>query len=247
MDLLRVKTSGGVFGFVGAVHADPRRPGLLAVNGSFPPKGYLHDLIEAFPGANVLVAYLPGMQTPWTPATPEQLTAGLSEAAGRLLGDAPLVVFGSSTGNLLALGLETPNIVRRVAMEPFLQTELLWPFIDYARDRIASAPDPALEDYLWTLFGIGRDRVENRDYRPLLGRLATPTDVVVGGAPLLPRRTMDGWPSLVSAADRELFKAHPLVTLYEGGPETGHLVGPAGETLIRRLLHGALLEAARRF
>jgi hypothetical protein len=249
MDFLTIQTSAGPLGFVGRIHTDRRRPALLAVNGSFPPKTYLHDLIDDFAGANVLIANLPGMLgVPWSSANAAELTRGLEEAVRLLLGDLPLVAFGASTGNLLSFGLRLPTICRRVALEPFFQTENLWPFIAHCRDRMARKPGAeGLARFLWTFFGIGPDSLENRDYRHLLDGITVKTDVLVGGLPLLPEREVDNWPSFCSAEDRELLHANPLVTVHSGPPGVGHRFGslPPSDAYVRRVLHAALLDAAQ--
>ncbi|MBL8553899.1 MAG: hypothetical protein JNL41_06435 [Phenylobacterium sp.] len=258
MDLLHIRTSGGVFGFVGQVHGDRRRPALLAVNGAFPAKGYLHDLVAAFPGANVLVAYTPGMGPPWSAPggsgagglTVPDMTRGLGEAVQRLVGDDPLVVFAASTGNLMALGLTLPAIVRFVAAEPFFRTAGLAPFIAFARRYLAdSPPGTGQEAYLATLFGIHADgRLDDRDYSHLAGGIRVPADVIVGSR----LDAWDGegtpWPSLTSAEDRGRLQANPNVTLHVVGEGTGHdvAVAGAGKALAHRLLHRALLDAAER-
>jgi len=249
MDFLTLQTGAGPLGLVGRIHTDRPRPGLLAVSGSFPSKTYLHDLVDHFRGANVLVVNLPGMSgVPWSSATPAQLSEGLAEAVRRLLGDLPTVVLGASTGNLVALGLRLPNICRRVAVEPFLQTRDLWPFIANCRQRLAANPgDSGLAHYLDSLFGIGATTVENRDYRHLLAAITVPTTVIVGQIPLLPQRPLEVWPSFTSEEDRAAFEANPLVTLHEGRAGTGHSVqaDPMAEALLRRVLHADLREAAR--
>jgi pimeloyl-ACP methyl ester carboxylesterase len=249
MDFLTLQTSAGPFGLVGRLHTDRPRPVLLAVSGSFPSKTYLHDLIDHFPGANVLVVSLPGMAgVPWSGATPAELSLALAEAAPRLLGDLPIVALGASTGNLLALGLRLPNICRRVAVEPFFQTGDLWPFIANSRRRLASNPgDAPLQDYLHRVFGIGATSAENRDYRHLLEAITVPTTVIVGQIPLLPEREVEVWPSFTCEADRAALRANPLVTLHEGRPGTGHNVqsDPLAEALLRRVLHADLLAAAQ--
>jgi hypothetical protein len=248
MDFLTIQTSVGPLGFVGRIHTDQRRPSLLAVSGSFPPKGYLHDLIDQFRGANVLIVNLPGMAgVPWSAATPDQLSRGLQEAVRLLLGDLPVVAFGTSTGNLLSLGLRLPNICRRVAVEPFFQTKDLWPFIANSRQRMMRNPtDDGLARYFWDGFGIGPTALENRDYRHLMGAITVPTDVIVGEIPLLPRRATEVWPSFTSEEDRAALAANPLVTLREAPPGTGHSIGadPAGDALVKRTLHAALHAAA---
>lgn len=249
MDHLHIRTSGGVFGFVGQLYGDRQRPLLLAVNGSFPRREYLHDLVTTFPGANVLIAYLPGMGPPWTPTTVPELTQGLAEAVQRLAGDVPTVVYGASTGNLLALGLASPTITRKVAAEPFLTTAGLTPFLSFARENLERRPQAdALHAYLDVLFGVHADgRQEDRDYGYLAEAITVPTDVVVGswldpwagkGAP---------WPSLTSAEDRARLAANPLVTLHVVGKSTGHGVAVDGEgkALVEQLILQGLLEASK--
>jgi hypothetical protein len=248
MDLVTLQTSAGPFGLVGRIHADRRRPALLAVGGSFPPKTYLHDLADHFRGANVLIVNLPGMVgVPWSAATPAELSRGLAEAVVRLLGDLPIVAFGTSTGNLLSLGLRLPNICRRLAVEPFFQTQDLWPFIANSRQRMGKRPDDtSLARYFWDVFGIGPTSLENRDYRQLLDNIIMPTDVIAGELPLLPEREVDVWPSFTSQADRAALTANPLVSFHQGPAGTGHYVQAdrTVEALIRRLLHAALRDAA---
>lgn len=249
MDRLIVQTSWGAFGVVGRIHAGPRRPALLVVNGAFPRQTQNHHLVDHFQGANVLVVHLPGMAgVPWSHPTLEEMTEGLQDIARRLLGEVPMVVFGSSAGNLPALGLKLPNICSRLAQEPFFQTGRLWPFVSDSRTRIAKTAHRAdVTRYLWEIFGIGPDRWENRDYRHLLANITQPTDVVVGGEALEPMRKLDFWPSFVSADDRAALHAHPLVTLHIGPPGTGHVFGSEapGDEVVKTLLHAALHKAAR--
>jgi hypothetical protein len=257
MDFLTLQTRAGPLGFIGRLHTDRQRPALLIVNGSFPSKTHRHDLIDRFPGANVLIANLPGMGgVPWATPTVADLTEGLGEAVARLLPEVPIVAFGASTGNLLSLGLRLPNIRRRVMLEPFFQTKDLWPFIDNSRKRMAGNPgNTAMAHYFWEFFGIAQDRVENRDYRRLLDNITVPTDALMGGAPLLPAREIEMWPSFTSQEDREALAAHPRVTMLVGAPDTGHAFGMMfgdreGEnrstyTDVVRVLHAALLDLAQ--
>jgi hypothetical protein len=249
MDFLTLDTCAGPLGVVGRVHTGPARPALLAVNGAFPRKRHRHDLVDHFSGVSVLVVDLPGMSgVPWANPTIPELTQGLESAVRRLVGDVPIVAFGSSTSSLVTLGLRLPNICRHLLQEPFFQTEGLWPFIASARERMARNPtNAAMTRFFCEVFGIGPDRLENRDYRHLLANITKPTDVIVGGAPLEPMRKMDFWPSFTSAQDRAALRANPLVSLFEGPPDTGHGFGAEGESdlLIKRMLHAALREAAK--
>jgi hypothetical protein len=254
MDQLILQGEGGPLGIVGRVYADSRAA-LLAVNGSFPPPGQLHDLITHFTGVSVVIVNLPGMGgAPWANATVSGLTESLEQTVRLLLPSAPIVAFGASTGNLLSLGLRLPNICRRVALEPFLETGELWPFIANSRERLEMNLPRAhtghyayLKDYLWEVFGVASDKLENRDYRRLLDNITVPTDVMVGELPLLPRRRTDIWPSFTSAKDRASLAANPLVTFHEGPAGTGHSYQsgvPTGEQL-KHLLHAALRHAVK--
>lgn len=242
-------------GIVGRVFADRSRPALVVVNGSFPTPDLMHKLADRFAGASVLVANLPGMAgVYWAKASVADLTLCLDRAIERLLRNAPIVAMGVSTGNLVSLGLGSPNICRRVAVEPFFETENLWPFIANSRHRMElnSAPEAApildyLRHYFWEVFGIGAQALENRDYRYLLDGLSVPTDVLVGQLPLLPQRTLNTWPSFTSEQDRQRLAANPLVTFHEGPPGTGHGFGsvPPGDEKLEQVVHAALRHASR--
>jgi hypothetical protein len=251
MEYLSIQTEGGPLGFVGRIHTDRIRPSLLVVRGSFPPKDHMLDLPTYFVGANVLVVTLPGMAAGafWADSpNVAGLTRGLERALGMLLPDTPIVAVGSSTSNILSLGLRLPNICRRVAIEPFFQTKDLWPFIDDSRERLKLNPGhEAMARFFWEFFGIGADRLENRDYGYLLESITVPTDVMVGQLPLLPERSVEIWPSFTSDEDRARLAANPLVTFHEGPVGTGHIHGSVepsyGQT--KKLIHAALREAAR--
>jgi hypothetical protein len=239
-------------GLVGRIHADRSRPALLVVNGSFPPDDLMHELVDGFPGAHVLVANLPGMAgVYWKKTTVAEMTLTLDAAVKRLLPRDPLVVLGISTGNLVALGLRAGNICHRVAVEPFFQTEPLWPFIANSRERLQLQRSAEVSEYMghffWEVFGVAPTALENRDYRYLLDRIECPTDVLVGGLPLLPQRDLDEWPSFTSDEDRARLAANPLVSLNVGPAGIGHRYGlrASDRNMIHTLLHGALVAASR--
>ena len=250
MNHLLVQSDAGPIDFAGRIHTDRARPGLLVVTGSFPPIDHMHDLISAFAGANVLIATLPGMGGVFWSNSPsvEGLTRGLERSVRLLLGDAPMVTFGLSTGNLLSLGMRLPNLCRQVALEPFFQTEHLWPFIADSRERLRLNPGHReMERYFWEFFGIGATTLENRDYRHLLADVTVQTDVLMGQSPLLPERELKLWPSFTSDEDRAALAANPLVTMHEGPAGSGHSYGsiPPHDAHVKRLLHAALLDAAK--
>lgn len=251
MDHLSIQTEGGPLSIVGRVHTDRTKPSLLVVRGSFPPKDHMLELPIYFRGASVLVVTLPGMVSGayWADRpNVAGLTRGLERAVGMLLPDTPIVAFGASTGSILSLGLRLPNIRRHVVVEPFLRTKDLWPFIANSRDRLKKNPDlEPMARFFWEVFGIGADRLEDRDYGYLLEAITVPTDVVVGQLPLLPPRDLAVWPSFTSAEDRARLLANPMVTLHEGPPGSGHAHGTVGASYeqTKRLVLAALHAASR--
>jgi len=256
MNYLHVRTSGGIFGFVGAVHIDRPRPVLLAVNGSFPNDTYLRDLPARYPGANVLIVDLPAMGSPWMASDVPRMTKGLGEAVTHLTRDLPLVVYGASTGNLLSLGLQMPTVFAKVAYEPFLSTDSLGPFFEFVRGYVARCPEETdVRQYMEAIFGVTIEiddgmvveRHQRQDWGYLADGLTVPTDVVVGSIPSTTKLEV-GWPSLTSEEDRDRLRRNPLVTIHEGPPNTGHdvAVKGAGKQLAERLIHAALLKASER-
>lgn len=248
MKHLIVETREGPIYFAGRMHADPTRPALVVMGGIWAPPDLFHEVIAWFPGATVLIAPLPGMGESKTPRFEVALmTRMLDQAIEYLLPDVPVVAFGASTGSLVTLGLRSPQIVRQVALEPFFRTKPLWPLLDFTRASLASEPENAgAATAAEGLFGFTPQAVEDRDYRGLLEGLCTPTDVIVGTEPLEPVREVASWPSFTSAEDRASLAAHPLVTLHDGPPGSGHALSSSaqGAALIRKILHQALRSLA---
>jgi len=249
MDRLTVQTRFGPLPVVGRLYADRRRPTLLAVGGVFPPTDYLHDLVGKHPNDNVIVGSLPGMFSPaFDRHLPADYSAAFDELIGLLLPTQPIVAYGVSTGALVTLGLQAPNVVRHIAQEPFFNTRDLWPFQAHAQERLRANPDNrGLADFLASIFGIGLGGIENIDYEHLARGIRLPTDVIVAELPLLPKRALDLWPSFTSVHDRDLLRANATVRLHEAQKGTGHNVagGPVGERFVQQIREDALREAAR--
>ncbi len=179
--------------------------------------------------------HLPSNHSP--PLTPNNLgtiSRGLTLALETLYPGRPTVIFGLSTGALVALAVTARQVRRRVLVEPFLRTAHAWPLHDLPR----VAKDDAQRDLLWNVLGVADGRVEERDYRHLLDRLSTPTVALVGRTPLGERRPITAMPSLVDDADRALLRAHPRVTVVE--VEGGHNVAAQGlEEMFLHILRAA--------
>jgi hypothetical protein len=249
MESIHVSTTAGVFAVVGRIHADRPRPTLMAVNASFSPPGYMHEYVDQFPDANVLIVNVPGRASAYAPNSDlNALTRGLEEVARVLAKDSPLVLFAASTGNLLTLGASLPNLVRTISLEPFFVTQDLWPLFAWLRQYLArNGEDSGVMAYISTMYGFSSQAIENRDYRALRDGISTPTDVVCGTVELLPPRRLESWPSLTAEEDREALRRNPMVSFYEGPPGTGHEFGSrnAGVDLVQRLLQTALADAAK--
>src|SRR5262249_11851384 len=129
MNHLEIQTSLGEICVVGRLHATVR-PTLLVIPGSFTPPEYKHELVDAFPGASVLISDLPGMRSPMFRApTAKNYATAFDELLSVLPHGSPVVVYSLSTGCLVALGMRSPRIVGHVLEEPFFSTANLWPLV----------------------------------------------------------------------------------------------------------------------
>jgi hypothetical protein len=252
MNHLILTTAHGPLYVVGRIHANKRRPLLLAMGGAWTPADFLHELVDWFPGASVVVALFPGMGVSLTETFDVRILAQMvDEVIASMFGDVPVVAYGVSAGSLVTLGLRAPQIVRHVAMEPFFRTSPLWPLQTAMRDMILAAPEKVggakAAEAIFGYTAPPNEKVVDRDYHHVMEGLDRPVDVILGDRPLEPVRETNGWPSFTSAADRELLTAHPRVTIHPGPPGSGHEVDqtPEGVALVKGVLHQALLVAAK--
>ncbi|HEY3950023.1 alpha/beta fold hydrolase [Phenylobacterium sp.] len=247
MNHLILSTEHGPLYFVGRVHTDEKRPVLFVMGGIWTPDDNLHEVVDWFAGATVIVAPLPGMGSTFTNSFDIANSIRTVDAAiPALVPNRKVVAFGVSTGCLVTLGLRCPQIVRQVALEPFFRTAPLWPFLNSARAMLAAAPErKGAFQAAWEIFGLKDDAVTDRDHRHLLRDLTVPMDAIMGREPLEPERSFDGWPSLTSAEDRAAMAQNPLVTQHDGPPGSGHYLQgwPEGQALIKDVLHKALKAA----
>lgn len=251
MNRLILTTSEGPLFLVGQIHTNKAHPVLLVIGGAWTPDDFLHELVDWFPGASVVVAPFPGMGGSLTKTFDvPTMTRVVDEVIGTLFRDRAVVTYGVSTGCLLTLGLRSPEIFRHVAAEPFFRTAPLWPLQKTMRDFILASPEKAGGALAAkALFGYTAppdERQEDRDYRYVRDGIIAPVDVILGEQPLHPERETNGWPSFTSVEDRESLAANPLVTFHMGPPGSGHWVdeSEAGKALVKKTLRAALLGAA---
>ncbi len=221
------------------------------MGGAWTPDDFLHELVDWFPGAGVVVAPFPGMGGSLTPTFD---VADMARAVDTIIGshfrNTAIVTYGVSTGCLVTLGLRSPEIFRHVATEPFFRTAPLWPLQRTLCEFLLAEPDKiggalAAKE----LFGYTPPPVESqvdRDYRHVMDGISAPVEVILADRKLEPVRELATWPSLTSAEDRERLAADPRVTVRHGPPGSGHWVDatPAGQALVKQTLREALLAAA---
>jgi hypothetical protein len=231
---------GELWAWSPATSLSSKRPLVLFINGAFSierPRSFeLHTLL---PGADVLVAHLPGTHCPYLSSDSVEAYgsayAQMLDQIGR-----PCVVVGASIGALVGLSIRSGTVGGQVIIEPPLQTGKLWCLVQPFRDRIAKNPDDQhLGSFLDNVFGITANGFENRDYRPLVETLNVPGWAVFGELPLFPQRPLNELPSLVDEPERALLRAHPMLTS-EVVPTVGHNVPGRAISYVRRYTQNLL-------
>ena len=227
------------------------------MGGAWTPDDFLHEVVDWFPGASVVVAPFPGMGGSLTATFDiktlslmvDEVIATAAWPAGVLPG--LIVTYGVSTGCLVTLGLRAPGIVRHVALQTSAAAaRAIWPLHKTISDFIAAAPHlvggAKAAEALFGYTPAPNEKVVDRDYRHVLAGLSVPTDVIVGQVPLEPVRAISRLPSFTSVEDREALAGNPFVTIHNGPPGSGHQVNdtPEGEAQVHGLLRRALLGAA---
>jgi hypothetical protein len=194
---------------------DGESPLLIVQLGAFNiERRWPHHLAEHLPGVSVLVGQLPGNHCPpFAEPSVEAFAAAWSELIGGFA-PRPVAFFGMSIAGTAGLAVRASNLRATVAVDPPMRTgAALWPLIPNFRQRLEAAPDDAaLAAFLWRVFGVSRDQVEDRDFDRLLDAPnPPPTQVLFGDIPLMPPRELDIVPSLVDQAARTRFRAAPHV------------------------------------
>ncbi len=89
--------------------------------------------------------------------------------------------------------------------------------------------------FFWSIFGFSLEGGVARSYRRLIEHRTLPAIVVVGDEPLMPRREVRRYPSLVTEADRAYMAADPMISLHVA-PGAGHDVPVQAGTFLREIL-----------
>ncbi len=212
MPAIQVATAAGEIVLLGNfTEFQPERPLVLALPGAVQSPEHLMGLPRLLPDADVIIGLLPGMYAPHHARIGVREFAGAFDAAlaARFPARRPIVL-GFSVGGLVAMAMRSPAAF--VAVDAPLTTDALWPIVDPLRAEIAAGGNPRLGEWAWEILGLGREAVENRDYRPLLESLAGPGVYIVAGEPLEPPRPVRRAPGALTEADRSLVAATPGVT-----------------------------------
>jgi hypothetical protein len=179
---------------------------VLLIRGAFAGEDVYNGLPASFRDADVLLAHLPGMHTPFlAESTVAAMAAAFDEACAHLRRRPHLL--GFSMGGIVALAMKQAASI--LAVDPPLQTAPLWPLI--AKFRREGAARPELREWLMNLFGVAPNKVVNRDYRPLVDEVQVPLKILIAGEPLEPERFASATPGLITAEDRRWLLQHPKV------------------------------------
>lgn len=200
------------------------RPLILAIPGALQDPHALVGLIAQTPQADVAIALLPGMFSPLLDETSvAAFASAFDEVIAARFSGRDILRCGFSVGGLVAMAMRAGQAF--VAVDSPLTTDGLWPLIEPLRKVMAQGEPDRVPGWVWAVLGIGPDRIENRDYRPLLANLNVPGIYVIAGQPLEPPRNLPRPPGAMTPEDRDLVSATPGVTpLVAAGSGHGVLV-----------------------
>ena len=204
MEIIEVQTEFGPIQFRGT---DTGKPILLLITGAFSSEQVMVQLGARFGKVDVLRAHLPGNHCPpLIEASVGVFGAAYGAALDKRFPGRDVVLVGLSVGALVGFAMRSSAVRAIVAIEPPLLMREAWPLV-VLREQ---AP-PGQEAFLWTVLGIGPDRVEDRDYRPLISDLRVPTLVLLGDEPPAPGTAWVEMPGLVGPEGRRALHASPRV------------------------------------
>lgn len=213
------------------------KPVLLIITGAYANAEYMAGNENTWPDVDVLLCHLPGNHCPeLVTHSVGAYAAAYSEALASLTRE-PVVVLGVSAGALVALALKHPSLRAIVAVEPPLRTGELWP--------LAQRMEGDQSEFVWNLFGMGRERTEPRDYTHLLQRLPCPLFSLVGQEPLMPPGPFVEMPSLVDEPSRAALRAAGrLLVAKDAGHNVPYQNGRALIEVVKLALEAATTDQA---
>ena len=217
------------------------RPFVVMFRGAYAPEGQFTTLASLLPTARVLIGDIPGWRSPFLrEQSLGAYRAAWSEVIAALPG--PTAVCGASISGVACLGLNAPNIIGVVVLDPPMTSTDLEPLKVRLADRVANPPNERERELQWSLFGWAADRVQERDYFPLLDQIKAPVLVLVGDS------GADGeLPSLVGPESLARLVADPRVSVGRVRGGGHHIRHSAFAQALRALLaNSAQREPPRR-
>lgn len=187
---------------------------VLVVRGAFAPKDQMARLAIDVPDARFDFCDL-------STAAGYSVASYVTQLERFLSTQPPSVVVGVSLGGVIALGLRSPKVVGVLALDPPVRTADCEPLWAGYRPLLDTAPE-----FLWSVFGLAKDRTEPRDYLSLAMDQRAPTIVLAGSREPLPDGRL---PGLIS--DPTL-KALGQMARTERLPGVGHDIGLGGSPRI---------------
>lgn len=212
---------------------DDDRPLVLVIKGAFAAEyGRYDDLHKVMPEAAVLVAQLPGNFCPPLVATSVgAFIAAFSEVVERAFGHRQVLIWGDSLGGLVALGI--PGNLARLVLDPPIRISKTWPVMSNFQDRYRA--NISEREFLYNVFGVSADGIEQRDYRAVLG---LPARVLIGELMEADADDPHFAPSVVGQADREILRRRSEIRLSVVAG-VGHLIAGRGPRAAAGLEHRA--------
>jgi pimeloyl-ACP methyl ester carboxylesterase len=183
-------------------------PVILVIAGVYGrPDAFWFRMQARMPQAAVFAAQLPGHLCPrLSKISIEAFADAFGYVIEVAFGGRPVLVCGESIGGTVALALPNPGIYR-VALDPPLRTEHLWPLRDLLTKMYST--NTSSRPFLESIFGFDGQSLGAIDYMPLVKRHAR---VVMGAVPLMPEREFPkGLPSLVGEPEREFLASLPYI------------------------------------
>lgn len=207
---------------------EPGKPLLLALQGAFSERDHLMMLVDRFPHLSVAVGHLPGLYSPQLSVTSvEHFALAFDHVVDAFAG--PTVIVGESIGGLVGSAMRSSHIRRRLALDSPLRPHRAWTLVKTMRHILARRPEFA--PWIHSLFGVGPESIEPRDYSHLA---RTADTVLLASDPLGDPRPCARTPSAVSVEDREAYIAAGASIVF--APDSGHQVAKDAEAPLIELI-----------